>query len=86
MSSPSGHSGGGSGGGAGAGTASSAASLVGLRRVDWVRLLVDDDHVGAEAVGVGFRLPTTRPISMAVAARLIESGVPHVTRHLGTRV
>jgi len=64
----------------------SAAALVGLRRVDWVRLLVDDDHVGAEAVGVGFRLPTTRPISMAVAARLIESGVPHVTRHLGTRV
>ena len=64
----------------------SAAALVGLRRVDWVRLLVDDDHVGAEAVGVGFRLPTTCPISMAVAARLIESGVPHVTRHLGTRV
>jgi hypothetical protein len=86
MSSPSGHSGGGSGGGAGAGTASSAASLVGLRRVDWVRLLVDDDHVGAEAVGVGFRLPTTCPIPMSVAARLIASGVPHVTRHLGTRV
>jgi hypothetical protein len=64
----------------------SAAALVGLRRVDWVRLLVDDDHVGAEAVGVGFRLPTTCPISMAVAARLIESGVPHVTCHLGTRV
>ena len=68
------------------GSAVSAAALVGLRRVDWVRLLVDDDHVGAEAVGVGFRLPTTCPISMSVAARLIESGVPHVTRHLGTRV
>ena len=64
----------------------SAAALVGLRRVDWVRLLVDDDAVGAEAVGVGFRLPTTCPISMSVAARLIESGVPHVTRHLGTKV
>ena len=86
MSSLSGHSGGGSGLGAGASTVSSAASLVGLRRVDWVRLLVDDDHVGAEAVGVGFRLPTTCPISMSIAARLIESGVPHVTRHLGTRV
>jgi hypothetical protein len=61
-------------------------SAVGLRRVDWVRLLVDDDHVGAEAVGVGYRLPATCPISMAVATRLIESGVPHVTRHLGTRV
>ena len=63
-----------------------SAAALGLRRVDWVRLLVDDDHVGAEAVGVGFRLPTTCPISMSVAARLIESGVPHVTRHLGTRV
>jgi hypothetical protein len=63
----------------------SAASLVGLRRVDWVRLLVDDDHVGAEAVGVGYRLPATCPISMSVATRLIQSGVPHVTRHLGTR-
>jgi hypothetical protein len=62
------------------------AALVGLRRVDWVRLLVDDDHVGAEAVGVGYRLPATCPISMSVATRLIRSGVPHVIRHLGTRV
>ena len=64
----------------------SAAALVGLRRVDWVRLLVDHDSVGAEAVGVGFRLPTTCPIPMSVAARLIASGVPHVTRHLDARV
>ena len=77
----------GSGASSGSGaSATSAAALVGLRRVDWVRVLVDDDHVGAEAVGVGFRLPTTCPISMSVAARLIESGVPHVTRHLGARV
>jgi hypothetical protein len=66
--------------------AASVASLVELRRVDWVRLLVDDHHVGAEAVGVGYRLPATCPISMSVATRLIQSGVPHVTRHLGTRV
>jgi hypothetical protein len=85
MSSPSGHSDSAGGSGNGENTAS-AASLVGLRRVDWIRLLVDDDHVGAEAVGVGFRLPTTCPIPMSVAARLIASGVPHVTRHLGTRV
>jgi hypothetical protein len=64
----------------------SAAALVGLRRVDWIRLLVNGDAVGAEAVGVGFRLPATCPISISVAARLIESGVPHVTRHLATRV
>ena len=73
-------------GAASAALSASAASLVGLRRVDWVRLLVDDDHVGAEAVGVGYRLPASCPISMSVATRLIQSGVPHVTRHLGTRV
>jgi hypothetical protein len=66
-------------------TSATAAALVGLRRVDWIRLLVDEDHVGAEAVGVGFRLPATCPIPMSVATRLIASGVPHVTRHLGTR-
>lgn len=91
MSSPASFSTGSTGTSVGSGTPSgadavSAAALVGLRRVDWVRLLVDDDRVGAEAVGVGFRLPTTCPISLSVAARLIESGVPHVTRHLGTRV
>jgi hypothetical protein len=68
-----------------ASASAAAASLAGLRRVDWIRLLVDDDHVGAEAVGVGYRLPTTCPIPVSLAARLIESGVPHVTRHLGTR-
>ena len=72
--------------GPGSGPVASAAALVGLRRVDWVRLLVDDDHVGAEAIGVGYRLPVTCPISMAVATQLIESGVPHVTRHLGSKV
>jgi hypothetical protein len=59
----------------------------GLRRVDWVRLSVDDTRVGdtvvgAEAVGVGFRLPASCPISLAVAAELIASGVPCVTRHV----
>jgi len=67
-----------------AATKSSAAILVGLRRVDWVRLLVSDDHVDAEAVGVGYRLPTSCPIPMAVAANLIASGIPYVTRHVGT--
>jgi hypothetical protein len=55
------------------------ASRAGLRRVDWVRLLVDDGHLRAEAVGVGFRLPVTRPISLSVAAELIAAGTPHVT-------
>lgn len=54
----------------------------GLRRVDWVRLLVDDDGVRAEAVGVGFRIPVIWPIPLSVARKLIESGTPHVTRSL----
>ncbi len=57
----------------------------GLRRVDWVRLVVDHEHVQAEAVGIGFRLPVTRPISLSSAARLIASGTPHVTCSAGER-
>jgi hypothetical protein len=64
---------------------STGATLVGLRRIDWVRLVVSDDHVGAEVVGVGYRLPRSCPIPMSLAATLIASGVPHTTRHVGTR-
>jgi hypothetical protein len=67
-----------------AASSKAVAPPVGMRRVDWVRLLVADDYVGAEAVGVGFRLPTSCPIRMSVAARLIASGVPHVTHHVAT--
>jgi hypothetical protein len=52
----------------------------GLRRVDWIRLVVDDDTVRAEAVGVGYRLPAARPIPLAVAAALMAEGTPSVTR------
>ena len=34
----------------------------------------------AEVVGVGFRLPVTCAIPLSLAADLIASGVPHVTR------
>jgi hypothetical protein len=57
-----------------------AASRTGLRRVDWVRLIEDDGSFRAEVVGEGFRLPVSRPIPLALAAELIASGVPHVTR------
>ena len=53
---------------------------VGLRRVDWVRLLVSEGAIGAEAVGMGFRLPTTCPIPVATAAKLIARGTPFVAR------
>jgi hypothetical protein len=56
----------------------------GLRRVDWVRFVVEHDAVRAEAVGVGYRLPAARPIPLSVAAELLAQGTPSVTRRLGT--
>jgi hypothetical protein len=55
----------------------------GLRRVDWVRFVIDHDAVRAEAVGVGYRLPTTRPIPLSVAAALLAQGTPSITRTVG---
>jgi hypothetical protein len=60
--------------------ARSAADRTGLRRVDWVRLVDEGRRYRAEVVGVGFRLPVTRAIPLTLAADLIFSGVPHVTR------
>jgi hypothetical protein len=57
--------------------------VAGLRRVDWVRFVVDHDAVRAEAVGVGYRLPTTRPIPLSVAAALLAQGTPSITRTVG---
>lgn len=62
----------------------SSSSATSLRRVDWIRLLVDDDQVRAEAVGVGYRLPTTRPIPLSVAEALIAEGTPSFTRRFGS--
>jgi hypothetical protein len=56
---------------------------MGFRRVDWVRVFVDDGHMRAEAVGIGFRLPAVCSIPLSTAARLIAGGTPHVT-HLVT--
>ncbi len=52
----------------------------GFRRVDWVRFVVEDRGVRAEAVGVGYRLPVSRPIPLSVAAELLAQGTPSVTR------
>jgi hypothetical protein len=59
------------------------ASAAGLRRVDWVRFLVDHDAVRAEAVGVGYRLPTARRIPLSLAATLVAQGTPSVTTKVG---
>ena len=58
----------------------------GLRRVDWVRLVVERHTVRAEAVGVGYRLPVTRSIPLSVAAALVAAGIPSVTRRVGDRL
>jgi hypothetical protein len=60
---------------------------VGLRRVDWVRLVLDQDQrcVGAEVVGVGFRLPVTCAISVEAAEDLIAQGTPYVIRFVDAR-
>jgi hypothetical protein len=55
----------------------------GLRRVDWVRFVVEKDDVRAEAVGVGYRLPASRPIPLSVASELLAQGTPAVTLRLG---
>jgi hypothetical protein len=56
------------------------AGTTGLRRVDWVRFLVAQDAVRAEAVGVGYRLPVAHPIPLFVASALVAQGTPSVTR------
>jgi len=55
----------------------------GLRRVDWVRFVVEKEDVRAEAVGVGYRLPASRPIPLSVASELLAQGTPAVTLRLG---
>ena len=54
----------------------------GLRRIHWVRVLVDGDNTRAEAIGMSHRRPATVPISLRMASRLAASGVPMVVRHL----
>jgi hypothetical protein len=63
------------------GASGRGARRVGLRRIDWIRLVVADEQVAAEAVGVGFRLPVTCPITLSLAAELIAAGTPHVMRY-----
>lgn len=56
-----------------------------LRRVEWVRVTVDGRSVRAEAIGIGYRLPTSCHISMAMAADLARQGVPLSVRTVDGR-
>jgi len=53
-------------------------SSLGFRRVDFVRLIVDEDGTTAEVTGVTHRLPRTIRVPLRTANALIEAGVPSV--------
>ncbi len=52
-----------------------------MRRVHWVRIVLDD-HGGAvcHVEGTGHRLPTVRRVPLATALSLAAEGVPCVVR------
>jgi hypothetical protein len=62
----------------------SMVSGVGLRRVAWVQVMVDEhgEYTRAEAHGIGHRLPSTVPIPLSAAAALAAAGVPVLVRHV----
>lgn len=55
-----------------------------MRRVSWVRIVVDDQGPHCEVLGVGHRLPNRRRVSLDTALALSASGVPTVVRSART--
>ena len=51
-------------------------SALGFRRIECVRLIVDEDGTTAEVTGVTHRLPRTIRVPLHIANALIEAGVP----------
>ena len=51
-------------------------SALGFRRVEFVRLLVDEDGTAAEVTGITHRLPRTIRVPLHTAIALIDAGVP----------
>ena len=54
----------------------SAVSALGFRRIECVRLIVDEAGTTAEVTGVTHRLPRTIRVPLRTATALIEAGVP----------
>ena len=52
------------------------ANQLGMRRIGWIRVVVDGTGPHAEVTGIGHRLPRTAAVPMAVAASLAKDGVP----------
>jgi hypothetical protein len=53
-----------------------SASALGFRRIEFVRLIVDEEGTTAEVVGVTHRLPRAIRVPLRTAQALIEAGVP----------
>ncbi len=51
-----------------------------MRRVSWVRIVLDDAGAHCEVLGVGHRLPNARRVSLETALALAAEGVPTVVR------
>ena len=51
-----------------------------MRRVSWVRIVIDEHGAHGEVLGVGHRLPNVRRVSLDTALALAASGVPTVVR------
>jgi hypothetical protein len=52
----------------------------GMRRVSWVRILLDERGAHCEVLGVGHRFPSVRRVSLDTALALAARGVPTVVR------
>ena len=50
-------------------------SALGFRRVEFVRLLVDEDGTTAEVTGITHRLPRTIRVPLHTAIALIDAGI-----------
>ncbi len=51
-----------------------------MRRVSWVRIVLDDQGVHCQVLGVGHRLPNAHRVSLDTALALAAQGVPTVVR------
>jgi hypothetical protein len=51
-----------------------------MRRVSWVRVVIDDREAISEVFGVGSRLPVVRRVPIGTALLLAARGVPAVIR------
>ncbi len=51
-----------------------------MRRVSWVRIVLDDRAATGEVFGVGSRLPAVRRVPIGTALLLAARGVPAVIR------